>query len=140
MQGFYKVHKQLSTDFLNKELTAGEKHSLHYSFRYTKNQDLEFISQRLESMTSFVCNNFRNKSNVTFIKCKGSQASKQFRKTFLVRIRVWAHVYSLISLCGSVTSCLVSGSSWNLTGAFLLENSASQHICCLLPAFFEIKK
>lgn len=56
-------------------------------------------------------------------------------------IRVWEHVLPLILLSGSLTNCLVSGSSWNLAGGFLLEKSESQQVLlCLLPAFSEIKK
>lgn len=78
---------------------------------------------------------------MTFIESGGFQATKQFRKILLVGIRVWAHVCPPISLCGSITSCLVSGSSWNLAGGFLLEKSESQQVLdSLTPAFFEIKK
>lgn len=53
---------------------------------------------------------------------------------------MWDHVLPLILLFGSVTSRLVSGSSWNLAGGFLLEKSESQQVLvCLLSAFFEIK-
>ena len=47
-QGFYQVHKYLSTDFSNKGITGGVKHSFYYSSKYTENQSTEFISKKFE--------------------------------------------------------------------------------------------
>lgn len=123
-------------------MTAGVNCSLHYSSRYSKNQHLKFIPWGLERLRKFFCNDFRNKSNVvTFIECKGFQATKQCRETLLWGIKEWAHVCPLMSLCGPMTSCLVSGSSWNLAGGFLLEKICkSASFGLLLPGFFEIRK
>lgn len=140
-QGFYQVHKQLSTDFSNKGMTGGVKHSFYYSSKYTENQSTEFISKKFEGF-NFSAMTLEIKALLDIYKMQSIPSHKSIQADTSANQGVgtcthWDFILWVCYQLPRIRQFLESGRSFS---PGKLKSESQQVLVCLLPALCEKKK
>lgn len=140
-QGFYQVHKQLSTDFSNKGMTGGVKRSFYYSSKYTENQSTEFISKKFEDL-NFSAMTLEIKALLDVYKTQRIPSHKSIQADTSANQGVgtcthWDFTLWVCYQLPRIRQFLESGRSFS---PGKLKSESQQVLVWLLPAFCEIKK